>query len=55
MHTIHKMIEGASFDNIAYIMERHTCLTWPKRRLYIQNIVSLCQFIITLYELVISL
>ena len=36
-------------------MERHSCLIWPKRRLYIQNIVSLCQFIITLYGLVISL
>ena len=36
-------------------MERHSCLIWPKRRLYIQDIVSLCQFIITLYGLVISL
>ena len=36
-------------------MERHSCLIWPKRRLYIQDIVSSCQFIITLYGLVISL
>ena len=33
-------------------MERHSWLIWPKRRLYIQDIVSLYQFIITLCGLV---
>ena len=36
-------------------MERHSCLILPKRRLYVQDIVLLCQFIITLYGLVILL